>query len=81
MDVFCVGRIRKSICYNALLGGTMVFISPLFKASCSQIPTLDNNFENGWSSNGYPFGNSKRSCWSSYSSNIKGSSYDLSPSS
>jgi len=45
MDVFCVGRIEKSICYSALLGGMMMFISPLSKVSCCQIPTSDNNFE------------------------------------
>jgi hypothetical protein len=47
MDVSNVGRTRRSIYYDTLLGGVMVFVSPLLNASCSQMLTLYNNFENG----------------------------------
>jgi hypothetical protein len=47
MDVSNVGRTRRSIYYDTLLGGGMVFISPLLNASRSQMLTLYNSLENG----------------------------------
>jgi hypothetical protein len=47
MDVSNVGRTRRSIYYDTLLGGVMVFVSPLLNASHSQMLTLYNNLENG----------------------------------
>jgi hypothetical protein len=46
MDVFNVGKIRKYIYYGTLLGGMMVFVSPLSNVSHSQMLTLNNNLEN-----------------------------------
>jgi hypothetical protein len=45
IDVFNVGRNRKYICYGALLGGMMIFVSPLSSASHSQMLTLNNNLD------------------------------------
>jgi hypothetical protein len=47
MDVSNVGRTRRSIYYDTLLGGVMVFVSPLLNDSRSQMLTLYNNLENG----------------------------------
>jgi hypothetical protein len=47
MYVSNVGRTRKSKYYDTLLGGVMVFISPLLNANHSQMLTLYNNLENG----------------------------------
>jgi hypothetical protein len=79
MDVSNVGRITRSIYCDALLGGVMVFISPLFNGSCFEMLGLDNNLENEKSSHGSLVGNSKRSCWFSFSFDIKGSSFDVPP--
>jgi len=43
MDVFNVGKIKRSTYCDALLGGVMVFISPLLDGSCFEMLTLDNN--------------------------------------
>jgi hypothetical protein len=64
MDVFNVGRTRKYICYGALLGGMMVFVSSLLNVSHSQMLALNNNLENKRSFNGSLVGNLKGSCWS-----------------
>jgi hypothetical protein len=47
MDVSNVGKIGRSIYYDILLGGVMVFVSPLLNVSHSQMLTLYNNLENG----------------------------------
>jgi hypothetical protein len=47
MDVSNVGRTRKSMCYDALLGGLMVFVIPLSNVNHSQMLTLNKNLENG----------------------------------
>jgi hypothetical protein len=78
MDVFFVGRIRKFICYITLLGGTMVLISPLSKASCSKIPTSYNNFENGHLFNGTHLGFQKGHVGLLLCLTLR--AYDLSPS-
>jgi len=46
MDVFNVGKIRNYIYYGTLLGGMMVFVSPLSNANHSQMLALNNNLEN-----------------------------------
>ncbi len=84
MDVFNVGKIKmsicgRSICYDALLGGTMVFVSPLLDVNHSQMLTSINNFENERSFGRSLVGNSNGSCWSSSSFDTKGSSFDVLP--
>jgi hypothetical protein len=78
MDVFNVGRIMRSMYCNALLGGVMVFISPLLDGICFQMLALDNNLENEKSSHGSLVGNSKMSCLFSSFDN-KGSSFNVLP--
>jgi hypothetical protein len=73
LDVFNVGKIKKSIYCDAL------FISPLLDGSCSEMLALDNNLENEKSFDESLIGNSKRSCWLSSSFNNKGSSFDVPP--
>jgi hypothetical protein len=57
-----VGKIETSICYDALLGGMMVFVSPLSYVSHSQMQTSINNFENGRSFDGSLVRSSNGSC-------------------
>jgi hypothetical protein len=50
MDVSNVGRTKRfiferSICCDALLGGAMVFVSPLLNVNHSQMLALINNIE------------------------------------
>ncbi len=84
MDEFNVGKIEtsicgRSICYDALLGGKMVFVSTLLDVNHSQMLTLISNFENERSFDGSSVGSSNGSCWSSLSFDTKGSSFDVLP--
>jgi hypothetical protein len=84
MDVSNVGRtkrsiFKRSICCNALLGGAMVFVSPLLNVNHSQMLALINNIEEKKFFDGSSIGDSKGSCWSSSSSNTKGSFFEISP--
>jgi hypothetical protein len=79
MDVSNVGRITRSIYCDALLGGVMVFISPLLDGSCFKMLALDNNLENEKFSHGSLVGNLKRPCWFSSSFDTEGSFSNVPP--
>jgi hypothetical protein len=80
MDVYNVGKIKRSNYCDALLGGVMVFISPLLDGSCSKMLALNNNLENEIFFDGSLVGKSKGSCWLSFSFHTKGSFFDVLPS-